>query len=450
MLRYPLLAFFAVLANLLTNIIAAIIQQSVGQLTGEQVVIACITTFLVFLVFHWLEEHRARRLRKNDELVAEKIDQVRSCRRKIEVLDQRHESGLKWGESEIKEWQNCQTKIMELKRELRGIGNPIEDDPIDFQKPYPLRFKSIRSFFQLIMPTLMLPLIFVGSLVATFFLTPGVHSGYLTYIATPTPIINPVPTSTPNPTPTILVQTITPTPVPTEVPVPTPTFIPSPTLTPTPQQYLGQILLSTMVSVYDSPTGENHASVSTLKSGTKVFVCAQAGDRYLVALQPCYASEPVGWVKMRNVSPPTPPIPDSLVTPLPPTSTVAKTPTPLLPANDVQWNLTSGPCLGNPNANARITDVVIDNDELVIYGVATRSDFKSYLMYWRSAAQTELPVESGERFDFDRAVSREGRLQDRPLDELYFGSAYLITLRILGTANGQYQDCTAYVEIPGQ
>ena len=111
-------------------------------------------------------------------------------------------------------------------------------------------------------------------------------------------------------------------------PTPTATIAPTPTLTPTPQQHISRILLNTWVSVFESPTGDKHAAVSTLKSGTQVYICAAAGDRYLIALKPCHSAEPVGWMKQQYISPPIPPLTEYMITPLPPTPHAEETPTP--------------------------------------------------------------------------------------------------------------------------
>lgn len=110
------------------------------------------------------------------------------------------------------------------------------------------------------------------------------------------------------------------------------------------------------------------------------------------------------------------------------------------------WHISDWNRCPRPN-NANITNVKIKNgDEVAIYGIASRTDFTYYLIYWQSS-QTELPPEYGERYEFHKKVMREGRLQTRPLNELDVGESYLITLRVFGNANGQFQECSAYLSV---
>ena len=148
----------------------------------------------------------------------------------------------------------------------------------------------------------------------------------MTYTPTATPTLTP--TLTPTATPT-LTPTPTFTATPTYTPTPTPTSTPTATPTPTPVQHKAVIRWDTLVGVYANPVGKEFAPVSTIRSHTQVYVCARAGDRYLISLHPCHEREPLGWVNVNNVSPVIPPWPKEWITPLPPTPTPTATATPI-------------------------------------------------------------------------------------------------------------------------
>ncbi len=172
--------------------------------------------------------------------------------------------------------------------------------------------------------------IFACSWINGFIAWPQAVCSSVSFACTPTitPTFTPTSTLTPTPTSTF---TATPTSTPTATNTPTPTLTPTPTATPTPQQYQSEVLYSTFVAVFKAPTGPERATISTIQSKTVVFVCARAGDRYLVALGPCYNTTPLGWIAVSSLGPPFPKFPDSLVTPLPPTATPRPTATPTRP-----------------------------------------------------------------------------------------------------------------------
>lgn len=168
---------------------------------------------------------------------------------------------------------------------------------------------------------------FVCSWINGFIAWPQAVCGSVSFACTPTATstFTHTPTLTPTPTST---DTATPTATPTATYTPTPTLTPTPTPTATPQQYQSEVLYTTLVAVFKEPIGTERATISTIQSKTQVFVCARAGDRYLIALGPCHSTAPLGWMAVSSLSPPFPRFPDSLVTPLPPTATPLPTPKP--------------------------------------------------------------------------------------------------------------------------
>ena len=190
----------------------------------------------------------------------------------------------------------------------------------------------------------------VGLVIATmicswargFVLVPQTMCSRSAFLCTPTltPTLTATATATPTPTSTHT-PTLTPTPTATSTPTLTPTATATqthtPTLTPTPQQHQAFVLYNTLVAVYDGPTGDERATMGTLKSKTPVYLCAGVAYgtsifRYQVALEPCHSTKPLGWMNANAISLPVPPLPESLITVLPtPTPIPTDTPTPEAP-----------------------------------------------------------------------------------------------------------------------
>jgi hypothetical protein len=127
---------------------------------------------------------------------------------------------------------------------------------------------------------------------------------------------------TPSPTATTT-ATATPPPLPTDTPLP-PTNTPLlPTATPKPIWGV----MKNDVYIYAGPTRDEVIGLAAQHSVW--YLCAKAGERYLVGQDYCHLTTPVGWVREADVSllfidqfPP------HLITPLPPTPTGTPQPTP--------------------------------------------------------------------------------------------------------------------------
>lgn len=147
---------------------------------------------------------------------------------------------------------------------------------------------------------------------------------------------------TPSPTATST-ATATPTATPTNTPTATPTFTPTPTNTPTstptptPSPYMAEALYETAI-VYKAASGSD--SVGYTAKGQSLYVCAQAGTRYLVAQNLCHVVNPWGWIESNRLRLLFNVLPESLVTPWPtatatrvrpPAAPVTPTPTPPSP-----------------------------------------------------------------------------------------------------------------------
>jgi len=89
----------------------------------------------------------------------------------------------------------------------------------------------------------------------------------------------------------------------------------------------------TGLGIYRDPVTTEFASVMTLGRDAEIFVCAQAGERYAIALGPCHTNPLLGWVGIDNITPVEPPLPAERVTPLP---TVSATPTMTPPAEEAE------------------------------------------------------------------------------------------------------------------
>ena len=58
--------------------------------------------------------------------------------------------------------------------------------------------------------------------------------------------------------------------------------------------------------VYEQPTGSAVATISALKKGVNVFLCAATSNtervRYLASLKPCYLDDPIGYINAFTLS----------------------------------------------------------------------------------------------------------------------------------------------------
>lgn len=127
------------------------------------------------------------------------------------------------------------------------------------------------------------------------------------------------------------------------------------------------------------------------------------------------------------------------------TPRATNTPTPIVYLSYLDRNCT------NPSHNARITDVAVDavrsasdGNILVVqlHGVAYRSDFTEYKIYWADPSLQSQPIESGKEFKFVNEQKNLAVLQSRPLFDIVRPNTYQVTLRVLGSGNGQYQECS--------
>ena len=123
-------------------------------------------------------------------------------------------------------------------------------------------------------------------------------------ICTPsfTPTLSPTATSTQTFTATAtLTPTSTATATFTLTPSLTPTFTATftPTNTPTPMPFIGRVIYD-YVAVYDTPNGE-HKTVGIVLRDAELHLCAQTTRYYLVSLDYCHITKPLGWVQRENI-----------------------------------------------------------------------------------------------------------------------------------------------------
>lgn len=139
-------------------------------------------------------------------------------------------------------------------------------------------------------------------------------------VCTPSPTASHTPTATPTSTPTH-----TPTATPTFTPMPTNTPTQTPTPTPTPMRAEGA---TGYPNVYEEPTGSKLKG--TLTRGQVVYLCAKAGDRYLVALDHCHLVKSYGWVPKAHIDLKIveETFPSELITPMADQPAATSTPTP--------------------------------------------------------------------------------------------------------------------------
>jgi hypothetical protein len=218
-LRNLLIGLLGVTGGILGNLIAAIIEGSLGQTTLYQIGLIIIGTFLAIALAVTIEQKWPR-----DNI--KQLQELEQHRRELHRLESLHYGGVLWTSSHVRAWLDHQSAIAEIKGRLRD--KDVRYDRIDYVPPPKLGYLARVIEFIKQNPVVMLPVLFSFA----FLLSPGAQYCYLNYVATPTPI--PIPTDIPTPAPVD-----TPIPMPTNTPTNTPivtlTYTPTSVLpTPTP------------------------------------------------------------------------------------------------------------------------------------------------------------------------------------------------------------------------
>ncbi len=247
-LRAIIISLLGVTGGVLGNLVAAIIQGSLGQLTlfqfGAMIVgIVVVVTLAVSL----------ERLPRRDR--ARLIQELKQHRQELYTLKELYESGVPWTALEIRAWLNHKSQIVRIRDRLQGMNVDIPYDPIDDVSPPRLGcLIRLSEFLKRNATIFLFPIIFI----LVIPLSAVAQYGYLKLVATPTPTI------TPSPIPSITPTTFGPTPAPTKAPIITPPK--SPTETPP----------STLAPILTPPSlGGGSSLTSTLLALTRTAIATR-------------------------------------------------------------------------------------------------------------------------------------------------------------------------------
>jgi hypothetical protein len=133
-LRYFIIGILGACGGLLGNLLAAIVQQSLGRFTPFQA-IAMVGGIVIVILLAYQFEERWNHYGKEIEQINEEIISLRQA---LYRLQNKHKSGAAWTTSDIEQWQIKQRTIAELKRQLRKKNALYTDEPIDSAPPPPL------------------------------------------------------------------------------------------------------------------------------------------------------------------------------------------------------------------------------------------------------------------------------------------------------------------------
>lgn len=218
-LHYLAIGILGAVGGILGNLLAAIIEGSLGEFTSVQAGGMIIGAILVIIISYYIEKHFIQARQKTDEL----YEKLENKRQEIRLLLRKFNSGASWTSADIDIWLEHQKEIGFIKAELKRKKMEVSYDSLDDSPPPQIGCltKTI-GFAQQISTLLIFPLLITFSFSFAFLISPKVQKNYLEYVATPT--------STPTPLlPPPSVPTVEPTPAST----PTPSFIPTVAPTPT-------------------------------------------------------------------------------------------------------------------------------------------------------------------------------------------------------------------------
>jgi len=224
--RFLTIGLLGTIGGIFGDLLAAIIEHSLGRFTLLQAVATSAGVIAVILLTGIIERWSRR------DTIKSLLEKLAYHREQLRSLEEWSKSGDSWTFRHDKAWHDHQDAIEDIVSELKARGENVEIDPIDYALPPPTRTGFLIKLFHFLKrhATLLAVPVILG---VAFAISPFGHHCYLNYVATPTPR----PTSTISPLPTTPTQrpTSAPTPIPTvtNTPTSTPTFTPTATDTPT-------------------------------------------------------------------------------------------------------------------------------------------------------------------------------------------------------------------------
>ncbi|MCB0028814.1 MAG: hypothetical protein KDE28_12955, partial [Anaerolineales bacterium] len=200
LLRHTIVAVITFFLGLVTNLITAIIENSVGTVTIPQVAAMAGAALLFFFLIYFIENPPKRRRQREVEALIQQLEAQRDNLRNLQQMAQR---GVPTSVATIELWLERQREIKQTIQALVAKGTPVVPDPIDTMSPPALGLSTrvalgLKQWMSIL--TLLL-VVLAGALLATAAI-PDTHALYLTIIdAEPRPV--PESTATPEPNPTV-------------------------------------------------------------------------------------------------------------------------------------------------------------------------------------------------------------------------------------------------------
>ena len=225
--RFLTIGLLGTIGGIFGDLLAAIIEHSLGRFTLLQAVATSAGVIAVILLTGIIERWSRR------DTIKSLLEKLAYHREQLRSLEEWSKSGDSWTFRHDKAWHDHQDAIEDIVSELKARGENVEIDPIDYALPPPTRTGFLIKLFHFLKrhATLLAVPVILG---VAFAISPFGHHCYLNYVATPTPrptsTISPLPI-TPSPRPPVT-QTPMVTATPTQRPTSTPTFTPTASDTP--------------------------------------------------------------------------------------------------------------------------------------------------------------------------------------------------------------------------
>lgn len=223
MARKIVLGVFGAIGGIFCNLVAAIVQPSLGTTTALQLV-SMVIGILAMIILASVIDSKTIRTDHQDTERRILLDELRDRRSLLKQLRDRHRAGVPIDVIGVDKWLEEQQRIRVVKERLRSIGCPFDSDPIDETPPPKIGclYRFILVMKQALRSLYLVP--FLIALTISFVASPWIQQmiiDYMEYVPKPKPIL--IETPTPSNTPSVIFD-----PVPTSTP--TAMVSPSPTL----------------------------------------------------------------------------------------------------------------------------------------------------------------------------------------------------------------------------
>jgi len=192
-LRYVIVSLLGAIGGIIGNLLAAIIENSLGKFTPLQAVAMVAGVILIALLTYQFETQFGQGEQEKQRL----IQHLGRHRLELERQRAKYDAGVLWTGEDANNWQDHQRAIEDLKYRLRLERVQIQDEPIDYAPPPKLGFwAKLLGITKHITTLLAFPTAVSISLVVAFTLSPAMHLILMRSSSLPTPTPTRTSTST--------------------------------------------------------------------------------------------------------------------------------------------------------------------------------------------------------------------------------------------------------------